>query len=482
MSGNSSNGTRSRWRFAVEAAWVLLVLAIAGGLCLIRYDDPRRIAISGDSYWYMRQAQMFAGVSEPEASAAASRQLCRDLNRSAADRALDDRSIVLPACVEYSMAGISPRYVAIFDNRPAYPLVASVFVSAFGPWTAMMIATMLFALLSAVLAYMAVWLATGLRLAGVIGSALLFALPSGFWMTRMLVEGAMMFGYLAVLIGAMLLWRRRMVGLPLVVVALAWLFATRSASGAAAAISLVGASLLALFFRGRDRRGPLITGGLATVTLAGWFAASAAYGLPGLNETIQDFATRHFRLPDISDPLPWLWRKNLEYWPIEGRRLLDAPWQILAGLLAAVILFRRARHIALLWMILGVTGLMLMLAHPANGEYPRMMIPLWLPIAAAAGYALALALRGPGLAAAMPVRARPGKGRPEEVAPKPEAGPTGDASDEAGMTEAPATDAAVAAPADEAAVGAASEGETKAREVPAAKAEPAVADGASAGR
>ncbi|MFC4020453.1 hypothetical protein ACFOW4_21280 [Micromonospora sp. GCM10011542] len=371
----------------VELCWVLLVVAISAGLFLVRYEDPRRIAVSGDSYWYMRQAQMFAGVDEPTASARASRQVCRDLNRSAVDRGLR------PGCRSYPQKGISKRYIAIFDSRPGYPLLAAPFVKALGAWRGMVAATMLLAVTTGLLMYLAAWMALRRRLVGILATVLLFLLPTGFWITRMLAEGAMLAGCLGTLIGAMVITRgRTLTGLLIAVPALAWTLAAKSANGVALALVLLVAGLVALLTRGANRRGALVTAALGLVTLSAWFTVSHLLALPSLNETIQDFATRHFRRPDIPDPYSWLFQQNVDFWPGQIRATLIAPLTTVATVTAAAVLIIRARDVALLWIGIGLSGLALLVAHPIDDEAERLLLPVWLPIAASFGYATALAL------------------------------------------------------------------------------------------
>ncbi|MFF0466558.1 hypothetical protein ACFYPX_03820 [Micromonospora zamorensis] len=371
----------------VELCWVLLVVAISAGLFLVRYEDPHRIASSGDSYWYMRQAQMFTGVDERTASARTSKLVCQDINRSAVDQGQR------PTCRSYPQRGVSERYIAIFDSRPGYPLLAAPFVKALGPWRGMMVTTMLLAVAAGLLMYLAVWMALGGRLAGLIATVLLFLLPTGFWMTRMLAEGAVLVGCLGTLIGVMVLMRgRTAAGLLIAVPALGWTLSAKSANGVALALVLLVAGLIALVTRGANRRGALVTAALGLATLSVWFTVSHLLALPSLNETIQDFATRHFKRPDIPDPYGWLLQQNLDFWPGQIRAALIAPLTLLTTVTAAAILMLRARHVALLWIGVGLSGLALLIAHPIGGEAERLLLPVWLPIAASFGYATALAL------------------------------------------------------------------------------------------
>ena len=231
-------------RLWLEPVLFALVLGIAAALCYARLSDPRRIASSGDSYYYMRQAQMFAGATEGQATVEASWLMCLDRNRSA--RRLGQE----PACEYYDQSEIPARYVEIFTTRPGYPLLASLFIPRYGTWNGMVMATVLLAMLAALLSYLAVRVATGSRFAGLVASALLLLFPCGFWMTRMLAEGAAAVGYLGVLLGATLIWRARpFSGVTIATLALGWLFTARSANGLAVTLALLSAVVLMLITR-----------------------------------------------------------------------------------------------------------------------------------------------------------------------------------------------------------------------------------------
>jgi GNAT superfamily N-acetyltransferase len=390
----------------VEALWLLVVLAIAAGIFLCRMEDSRRLA-SGDSYWYMRQAQIFAGVDPPTASDVAGRLICRDLNRSARDKGFT------PGCTTYVTAGMAGRYKSIFDSRPGYPLFAAPLVGLFGAWRGMIAATMLLALLAAALAYLAVWMATGRRTAGVLGAGLLLLLPSGFFMTRLLTEGGCVAGIFATLIGVMLVWRGRWIGLAVMAAALAWLFAFRSATGMAMAVVVLVGAVIALL-TGVPRRQVFVTGGFAAVVVGLWSGVSAIFRLPGLTDTIQDFATYHYQKPDVAHPIGWLVGKNLRYWPDQLSHVLTSPWSYAFLLFAVVVLVRRLGQVAWPWIGTGLIGVLMLIAHPAGSEYDRMMLTLWIPVACAFGYAGALMLDRPDRpgkpAAAITVPAQPGLG------------------------------------------------------------------------
>ncbi|AEV85286.1 integral membrane protein [Actinoplanes sp. SE50] len=375
-----------RRRGLVETAWLALLLVILSLLFLARYNDPRKI-VSGDSFWYMRQALMYTGLTKQEAHTEAARQICREINRSLV--ANGHR----PECVEYTLAGISPRYIAIFDSRPGYPLFASPFVAVLGAWTGMMAATMVLALLAATLAYLAVWMASGLRLAGVLSAVAMFLLPTGFLMTRMLTEGGVMAGYLASIIGGMLVLRGRRSGFAIIAASLVWLFAFRSASGMAMALALLAAGALAALRR-EHRRTSLILVATGAVAVLGWQLLSSLLHLPSLNDTIQDYATGHFTAkPDVPHPISWLIDRDLDFWPTQLKAELTVPTTLAAFGFAVAVLIIKMRPYAPLWIFTGLTGVMMVAAHPLKSQYDRLMLPLWLPVALAFGYAAALALR-----------------------------------------------------------------------------------------
>ncbi|MEV6631153.1 hypothetical protein AB0M54_10415 [Actinoplanes sp. NPDC051470] len=441
-------------RRLVEAAWVILVIAVAVPLFMLRVDGPQRVA-SGDSYWYMRQAQIFAGVDPVTAAAVARREVCRDINR--ASRKQGGQA----PCVEYDVM-TTPRYAAIFHSRPGYPLFGSPFVAVLGAWRGMMAATLVLALIAVVLAYLAVWLATGRRLAGLVAAIALLLLPSGFWMTRMLVESATLAGCLAVLLGATLTWRgRRLGGLVLAGGGLVWLFPVRSASALAVSLALLAASVIlgllarrrpqhaapapavppapvpaarvpaapapaapapaapapaarvpapvptvpvsavpasgsaarragVLPIRAQSKGGLWWTAALAGAALLGWAVVSSVWHLPSLNETIQDRATDHFSRPDIADPLAYLTDLNLRFW----RRWLSAnahePGAMASVALAIVVLAVRLRRDAVLWILVGLSGFALVVAHPLISQQPRLSNPMWIPVAAVIGWAVAV--------------------------------------------------------------------------------------------
>ncbi len=205
-------------------------------------------------------------------------------------------------------------------------------------------------------------------------------------MTRMLTEGSLMVGYLAVIIGALLTWRgRHRLGLTVITLSLVWLFAVKSAGGLVAAAVVAGSSLIGLIGTRGRRRGPLLAGALSLVMTVLWTVFSGLTHQPGLNATIQDYAAHHFLKPDIPDPYGWLYRMNRAYWPDQWHALLAAPKPMIEFLVASALLIVKLRREATLFIVIGLIGLAMQVAHPYASQWNRMNFSLWLTVAAAAG-------------------------------------------------------------------------------------------------
>lgn len=385
---------RRRGRRTREAAWVLLVAVLAGLLVTARFDGPERLA-PGDTYWYLLRAQTIAGTDHATAAATASRLMCRDINR--AGRAQGTR----PTCRNYDTSGISPRYAAIFDSRPGYPTVAAPFVAALGPWRGMVAATLALGVLATLLAYAAVRMASGVPLVGAVAAVSLLLLPSGLWITRLLAEGMVAAGCLGVIIGVTAVWRHgHRWGWPVIAGALVWTFAAKPSNGAALAGALVATGLVvAVRAAAPARRRAAGLAGLGAAFLTAWFALAAVLGLPGLTETVQDYATRHFRRPDIDDPLGFLLDRNRALWGGRLEELAVSPGPLVLAVAAVAVLVFTLRAVGLVWAAVGATGLVVVAVHPLASQYDRLVGPVWLPVAAAVGLAVGSVLHRPPVAA-----------------------------------------------------------------------------------
>lgn len=373
---------------------VVAVLLVASGLFWVRWNEPARQAMP-DTYWYTRQAVIDSGASTAHAEEVASRVECAARNRYA--RELGRRQ----ACHHYPTIWPDPRYVRIFTTRPGFSLLAAPLVRLAGPWRGMEGATALASVLAALLGYAAVRGLGGSRFAGLAAAVLLFVLPSGYWITRMLPEGAMLAGCLAAGAGVTLLWPRtagataagagrgRMAaGIALAAAGLLWTYVIKSANGfLLSAVLLTGGAVLAVWAWLRAPEAPWrpAAGVMAVLGLAGtvgWTVVSKAAHLPSFTDTIQDMASSHFKGRLTPDPVAYLVNKDAWFVPHWIGALVRDWWPlpVAAAGLAALVWACRARAVP--WLLAGATGPLAVAAHPIGSEADRLVLPVWLPVIA----------------------------------------------------------------------------------------------------
>ena len=355
-------------------ALVFAVLGLPVLLVLWRWSGPAPL-VDSDTWWYARGALVYSGVSEPDAQHQASVLICVERHPN------DPGAATNPACNTYHPV-TSPRYARIFTTRPLYPLLVAPLVGWLGLAAALKAVTMACCVAVAAVTFLAVRAAGGGRVAGLVAIVVLFVLPSGFWMSRLSAEAPMMLGLLGVILG-WLRWRRgRVDGLAIATCAMAWTFLAKPANGVALALALaVGAAVGWVFDREARRRyvGVLALG---VAALVGWWVASRLMQLPGLIDTVQDTATRHFVTPDIPDPWHYLFSKNVSLVKSQAWPVLRQVWPWLLVGIGVASLVARLRWRAIPWLAAGATGVAAVIAHPLSTEYPRLLIPLWLPVAA----------------------------------------------------------------------------------------------------
>jgi hypothetical protein len=276
------------------------------------------------------------------------------------------------------------RYTAIFTSRPGYPLAASLAIRLFGPHLGLPIATLAAATLAGAICYPLVRELGGSRLAGLAASVLLFALPSGRWITRLLPEGAMLAGMIAVLLGVARYWNGKRYGLPLMAAGLAWTLICKPANGMALAGAVMIGSLAAM--ARAPRRKAMVTFAYGGVALCGWLLASSVLGLPSLTDGMQDLATRHFRRPDKPHVISWFMHYSSLIWPHKILPILASDTWLLVLVPAVAALFWRARKFAPLLVAAGLTGMAVVALHPVSTEVTRLVIPVW--VTASIGAAL----------------------------------------------------------------------------------------------
>jgi 4-amino-4-deoxy-L-arabinose transferase-like glycosyltransferase len=304
-------------------------------------------------------------------------------------------------------AGFPPRYDRIFTTRPGYPLFIAPFVALFGE-RGMAMATAVLGVGAGVLMALGVRLLGGSLVQSLFATTMLFLLPTGYWLTRLLAESGAIAGTLAALCGGVLVLRNdgsrlaRTASGGLTLVALLALTLVKPASGVLLAAGMAAAAVLIgahdLIRRRRIGLPVRLLGAIAVTVLVLWQVMSAIFDIPGAEETLQDKFTASFTLPDVPDPWSRLLDMNRAFWPLQIDGWLNggAPFAaspFLAFLVAgtAALCWAASGRLALLWLAAGGTGVLSVVAHPVASEVDRLLVFIWLPVAAG----LALALRRP---------------------------------------------------------------------------------------
>ena len=226
---------------------------------------------------------------------------------------------------------------------------------------------------------------------------LLYLLPTGYWISRLLTEAGSITATLATLCAVTVVlrndWsqRARLTAVALAAIGLVATILMRPSSGVLLAAAVGGASMLMiateLMRHRRVDRAVTSLAGVCVTVVALWQVLANMLDLPGMRETVQDMFTRHFTQPDVPDPWLRLWEANKEYWPAQIEGWLNggvplAAASVLAFLVATVYVVPRAlpARDALVWLAVGTTGLVTVAVHPVWSEVDRLMIVTWLPL------------------------------------------------------------------------------------------------------
>lgn len=388
-----------------NALFLLGAAALSAVMVALRWtvmDAGDPIAMP-DTYWYAKYALVYAGQGEDQAAAGASHVLCAARDLAAVQLGHES------TCAAYQPAIMEPAYERIFATRPGYALLAAPFVGVLGAWAGMLAVTAVLCLALGMLTYVAVRQLGGARPAALSGVVLLYLMPSGFWLTRMLSELPAMCGCLVALIGVTRLWRGRRGGVPVnIAVILAGLAVTvvcKSASGTALALALLAAAVVAWLPSRVPRRHAAWTAVAALGTVGVWVAVRYAWDLPSLNASIQDLASDHFRQPRVPDPHSWLLARSAAFWPDMAARLVTAPWPLILFVVGAAGLWRRDRALVWPYGFFGLSGFLLVAAHPDMDQAGRLLVTLWLPAAVGIAVGLSALAAASGRWRARPSRA-----------------------------------------------------------------------------
>jgi hypothetical protein len=291
-----------------------------------------------------------------------------------------------PDCMAVNAAHFAPtgdpRYAAIFDTRPGYPLMVAGLFSVIGHMRfSMWIIPVVCTLLAGLGIY---WL---LRLLGLIpglaaaGQALFYLLPTGVWGVHALTEGPITAGAVAAILAGVLLARGRFaLGTGLLVIGLGSMAAVKYSTALPVAGFLLVAAILCWWRHDADRRGLAILGGVSLLTLATVLYISDKLSLPGFNDTAQDLFTNHWATPLVPNPIRMMISANHYYWvnwlTIDSNNAL-----LLAGVIVGLVaLFRFNRMAALLVLASVLVGFAQAAVHPLPTQGNRLYLLAWLAV------------------------------------------------------------------------------------------------------
>ena len=287
------------------------------------------------------------------------------------------------------------RYNRILDTRVGYPLFAAPFVVVFGE-SGMTLAMLVLGMIAGMATAFAVRMLGGNWIQSLAAIVLLYLLPTGYWMTRLLGESGALAATLVTLCAAAALLRAtskraRWVAAGVTAFGLFVTTLTRSANGVLLGAAIAGVAVLiaivGLIRRRRPEPEVLTLLGVSVAMVVLYQAVGVLLDLPGMGETLQDKYTRHFLLPDVADPWHRLWQQNSDFWPWFTKAWINGDAAMTASPMLAVlfgslwVLFRALPwRDALLWLAAGLTSFAALLAHPIWTEADRLLIFMWLPL------------------------------------------------------------------------------------------------------
>ncbi|WP_329121941.1 hypothetical protein [Streptomyces sp. NBC_01465] len=289
--------------------------------------------------------------------------------------------VPLPALMGPPGRALAPanRCEAIFLSRPGYAYAVVPFVAAFGLTWGMWGFALLVTLAGGVLVLLFLRVAGAAVPAALLGQALYYVLPTGYWSMRPLAEGLVLALSAAVLLGLALVWRgRRRAGCAVTAGAFAAGFAVKYSLFLMLGGWLALACAVGLLAGSWDRRGDgvtalALTGGAVALTAAG----VRLLGWPGADDSVMELFTNHCRLPDVPDA--WQqWRElSGSYWPLWIRDRLTEPLPLLVWAAGAWWSLRRPGAAGLFVVATALCGLATQAAHPDAGEADRLYVHVW---------------------------------------------------------------------------------------------------------
>lgn len=371
------------WPAAVAVGWLLVQVSLAPSATL--YPDSAR---------YAQLTYQYLGADERTAHLQAAQLWCADRAEATARwngaqlaphpaGAAGVEQDCLRANADHFVPNGLPRYQAIFDSRPGYPLAAAVVAKVssvrFALW-AVPVGCVLLAGLGVYWTLRVLEVPPPLAAAG---QAMTYLLPVGTWGTQALTEGPMLAGIVAAMTGGVLLTVGRLrAGVPMLAAGLGWTALVKYSTALPLAAALAVAAAAAWWFTSAHRRGLVALGAIGALGAVAVAAVQRWLSLPGFYETAQDKFTDHFVQPDVPDVMTRMIDTNLRYWE-RWPTLVGSNLLLLAGVLVGGwALWRRHRAAALVVLATASLGVALVVAHPEVNTLDRLYCLAWLAVTA----------------------------------------------------------------------------------------------------
>jgi hypothetical protein len=380
---SARRASRRWWSWPVLVAVGYLAVQVVLGPAAVVYPDTAR---------YGSMALEFRGVPKVEAEAAGSAMLCADRGEQAArtqsEQTLPIGTPVDPAAVEAQCVAAAgghleptdnPRYTAIFDTRPGYPLAVAVVVPLLGLKGALWAVPVTATLLAGLLVWLLLRELGASPQAAAAGQLLLYVLPVGWWGSQMLTEGPILAGVVAAVLGAVWLTHgQRTAGAAMLVIGLTVVAAVKYSTALPLGAALGAVAVAGWWLRGVNKVGAGLVAATGAASTAMLLWLSHAMGWPSIGDTAQDLFAVHFTRPDVPDVTGRLVAADEAYW---SHWLLISPLNgaLLAGLVVCgAVLTRRAPMAALFVGAAAAAGVVLTAAHPDVFEGDRLYALAWL--------------------------------------------------------------------------------------------------------
>lgn len=382
--GNRPTRVRHAWvHVAAALLFAAATLAIGPGV------------VWGDTVQYIRIAHELQGASPDEAWEAAYLEFCKNPSIPYAG--------TVENCLSTTMAGHgpvigyidrNPQYQEIFSPRIGYPLIALPLMNLLGDRTGLWIVAVLSTAIAGLLLARLGRLANLPLLPAVIAQAAFYLLPVSLpHGIALLAEAPTLLSSLVMAIGlAQLLNGARKRGVALMAAGLGMVFFFKYSSTMLLCVSFLGLCLLLLLFK-EYRRQPQLRAAavISAIFAAGSVLINTLLGLPGLQHSLQDTFTDHFRFPPVDDPLQRLLALEGDF-ALSFLAALPANAAYLAVFITAVVGMVLAKRRGILpmagWAAAGLSiyGVLSVIGHPVYSQSDRLGSSLWVGVAMGMGF------------------------------------------------------------------------------------------------